>query len=188
MNKTRKPAVIFFSITTTLSMMLSLAAPVPAAASPSPQAGDGLSRDINSETGRVTLISPSDQKPMVATNALGVTSLSEVPNGDVAMALAERFAPEFGLQSAVGNLSEMRVTQADGGRKAVHYQQIYQGVPVLGGELIVNTDEQGDLYSINGEYMSVLFTDPIGKILVGVALVLQLAGFFWIRKIVNIEI
>ena len=46
----------------------------------------------------------------------------------------------------------------------------------------------GILYSINGEYMSVLFTDPIGKILVGVALVLQLAGFFWIRKIVNIEI
>jgi tight adherence protein B len=44
------------------------------------------------------------------------------------------------------------------------------------------------LYMINPEYMSVLFTDPIGKILVGVALVMQLAGFFWIRKIVNIEI
>jgi Flp pilus assembly protein TadB len=36
--------------------------------------------------------------------------------------------------------------------------------------------------------MIVLFTDPIGKVLVGVALILQLAGFFWIRKIVNIEI
>jgi tight adherence protein B len=46
----------------------------------------------------------------------------------------------------------------------------------------------GILYSINAEYMRVLFTDPIGKILVAVALVLQLAGFFWIRKIVNIEI
>jgi tight adherence protein B len=46
----------------------------------------------------------------------------------------------------------------------------------------------GLLYMINPEYMSVLFTDPIGKILVGVALVMQLAGFFWIRKIVNIEI
>jgi tight adherence protein B len=44
------------------------------------------------------------------------------------------------------------------------------------------------LYWINPEYMSVLFTDPIGKALVGVALVMQLAGFFWIRKIVNIEI
>jgi len=46
----------------------------------------------------------------------------------------------------------------------------------------------GILYMINAEYMVVLFTDPIGKVLVGVALILQLAGFFWIRKIVNIEI
>ena len=33
----------------------------------------------------------------------------------------------------------------------------------------------GILYTINPDYMSVLFTDPIGKILVGVALVMQLA-------------
>jgi tight adherence protein B len=46
----------------------------------------------------------------------------------------------------------------------------------------------GILYAINPEYMVVLFTDPIGKVLVGIALVMQLAGFFWIRKIVNIEI
>jgi tight adherence protein B len=46
----------------------------------------------------------------------------------------------------------------------------------------------GILYWINPEYMVVLFTDPIGKVLVAVALTLQLAGFFWIRKIVNIDI
>ena len=37
----------------------------------------------------------------------------------------------------------------DGSR--VRYQQNYQGIPVMGGELIVNTDENGDLYSMNGE-------------------------------------
>jgi tight adherence protein B len=46
----------------------------------------------------------------------------------------------------------------------------------------------GILYWINGEYMRVLFTDPIGKVLTVVAISLQLAGFFWIRKIVNIDI
>lgn len=46
----------------------------------------------------------------------------------------------------------------------------------------------GILYTINPEYMVILFVDPIGKALVALALVLQLAGFFWIRKIVNIEI
>jgi tight adherence protein B len=44
------------------------------------------------------------------------------------------------------------------------------------------------LYMINGQYMSILFTDPVGKILVGVALSMQLIGFLWIRKIIKIEI
>jgi tight adherence protein B len=44
------------------------------------------------------------------------------------------------------------------------------------------------LYMINGQYMSILFTDPIGKILVGAAISLQLLGFLWIRKIIKIEI
>jgi tight adherence protein B len=44
------------------------------------------------------------------------------------------------------------------------------------------------LYWLNPEYMAVLFRDPIGKMLTGIAISLQLAGFFWIRKIINIEI
>jgi Flp pilus assembly protein TadB len=36
--------------------------------------------------------------------------------------------------------------------------------------------------------MSILFTDPLGKILVGVAISMQLIGFIWIRKIIKIEI
>jgi tight adherence protein B len=44
------------------------------------------------------------------------------------------------------------------------------------------------LYTINAQYMSILFTDPIGKILVGVALTMQFIGFLWIRKIIKIEI
>lgn len=44
------------------------------------------------------------------------------------------------------------------------------------------------LYAINGKYMSILFTDPVGKILVGVALAMQLIGFIWIKKIIKIEI
>jgi len=44
------------------------------------------------------------------------------------------------------------------------------------------------LYMLNPEYMSILFTDPIGKILVTAAIVMQLLGFLWIRKIIRIEI
>ena len=44
------------------------------------------------------------------------------------------------------------------------------------------------LYMLNPSYMSILFTDPIGKLLILVAVSMQLVGFFWIRKIINIEI
>jgi tight adherence protein B len=44
------------------------------------------------------------------------------------------------------------------------------------------------LYALNGKYMSILFTDPVGKVLIGVAVSMQLIGFLWIRKIIKIEI
>ncbi|HXQ36435.1 MAG TPA: hypothetical protein VN843_20650, partial [Anaerolineales bacterium] len=44
----------------------------------------------------------------------------------------------------------------------VRYQQNHQGIPVMGGELIVNTNANGDLYSMNGEVSSdlSLSTEP----------------------------
>jgi tight adherence protein B len=44
------------------------------------------------------------------------------------------------------------------------------------------------IYSLNPPYIRLLFTDPVGKLLVLAAVVFQILGFLWIRKIVNIEI
>jgi len=44
------------------------------------------------------------------------------------------------------------------------------------------------IYSLNPPYIKLLFTDPLGKLLVIVAVIFQLIGFLWIRKIINIEI
>jgi tight adherence protein B len=44
------------------------------------------------------------------------------------------------------------------------------------------------IYSLNPPYVMLLFTDPLGKLMVILAVVFQLIGFLWIRKIVNIEI
>jgi tight adherence protein B len=44
------------------------------------------------------------------------------------------------------------------------------------------------IYSINPPYIRLLFTDPVGKLLVLMAVVFQIVGFLWIRKIVDIEI
>jgi len=44
------------------------------------------------------------------------------------------------------------------------------------------------VYSLNPSYIMLLFTDPMGKLMLITAVIFQLIGFLWIRKIVNIEI
>jgi len=36
--------------------------------------------------------------------------------------------------------------------------------------------------------MDLLFKEPMGKMMVGVAIVMQTVGFFWIRQVVKIEV
>ena len=44
------------------------------------------------------------------------------------------------------------------------------------------------IWMLNAEYMSILFTHPIGRLLIAGAFVLQVIGFLVIRRIVDIEI
>ncbi|HZE74618.1 MAG TPA: type II secretion system F family protein, partial [Gemmatimonadales bacterium] len=44
------------------------------------------------------------------------------------------------------------------------------------------------IYFINPPYMLLLFHHPMGKLMVGVAAVMQVIGYIWIRRIVDIEI
>jgi tight adherence protein B len=43
-------------------------------------------------------------------------------------------------------------------------------------------------YAINPEYIRVLFEHPLGRIMLAAAITLQIFGYLWIRKIVNIQI
>ncbi len=110
----------------------------------------GLRREVNPQTGRVSFLLPEGGDVLPAGQALSGMSLAE-RRGDPAMALAQRFGGEFGLNDPRRELVETRREEFRDGRLKVRYQQSYQGIPVMGGELIVHTNEQGDLYSINGE-------------------------------------
>lgn len=44
------------------------------------------------------------------------------------------------------------------------------------------------IFLVNPEYIMTLFRDPVGKMMVWAAAGLQMLGFFWIRRIVDIEI
>jgi bacillolysin len=115
----------------------------------SAQGKDGLKRQVNPQTGRVSFLGPESGGALPASQALGIASFARP--ADPALALAKRFGLEFGLKNPERDLTELRTHRSENGRKSVRYQQHYQGVPVMGGELIVNTDDNGDLYSMNGE-------------------------------------
>src|SRR5687768_1513597 len=143
MSKTRRSIQFIFSTIIILSLSLSVSQPQPASA----QGEDGIRRQVNAESGRVSFIGPESGRVLSASHALGTLAHP----ADPALALAKRFAPEFGLKNPERDLTEMKANHPGDGRMSVRYQQSYEGIPVLGGELIVKTNENGDLYSINGE-------------------------------------
>jgi Zn-dependent metalloprotease len=135
-----------FTIVVALTMLFSMIHPAVASA----QSGDGVKRQVNPQSGRVSFIGPENGRALSASRALGTFARPQDP----ARALADRFAPEFGLKDPARDLSEMKAVRSEDGRVTVRYQQEYNGIPVMGGELIVNTNERGDLYSMNGEVSS----------------------------------
>jgi Zn-dependent metalloprotease len=143
MSKLRRFIQVIYSSIIILTLGLSAIQPQ----SVSAQSGDGIKRQINAESGKISFIGPENGRSVSAARALGTFIRPQDP----ALELAKRFAPEFGLVNAEQNLSVKKSDELESGRLRVRYQQKYQGIPVMGGELIVNTNTNGDLYSINGE-------------------------------------
>jgi tight adherence protein B len=52
-------------------------------------------------------------------------------------------------------------------------------LPIVVGSVIL---------ALSPDYMLTLFREPIGRLMLGAAAVLQVTGYMWIRKITNIEI
>jgi tight adherence protein B len=44
------------------------------------------------------------------------------------------------------------------------------------------------VYQLNPDYLMTLFTDPLGKKMLGLAVVMQILGALCIRKIINIKV
>ncbi len=57
----------------------------------------------------------------------------------------------FGLQDQAKELAVERFKPLDRGREMVRFQQVYQGVPVFGGELIVHLDDAKNIVSVSGK-------------------------------------
>ena len=64
--------------------------------------------------------------------------------------ILQSYAPLFGITDPARELRLMKREDRPSGRAMARYQQLYQGLPVIGGELILNTAGTA-LLSVNGE-------------------------------------
>ncbi|MRS04733.1 hypothetical protein EG832_16175, partial [bacterium] len=102
----------------------------------------------SSETGKVTFIGSSDGNP-ISTSIMSFIPF--VGGNDSNSAALDLYAPMFGIDDYTSELSMESSVQADKDRTVSRYQQLYQGIPVMAGEITVNTSSSGGLYSMMGE-------------------------------------
>ncbi|MCR4407572.1 MAG: M4 family metallopeptidase [Anaerolineae bacterium] len=103
----------------------------------------------HAETGKVRFIGTSSDRPITQPAVLAASASPEV----AARGFLDTYGQLLGLTDQAQELAVMRSKTVDRGRSFVRFQQIYQSIPVLGGEVIVQLDANKDVISANGEVL-----------------------------------
>jgi len=124
---------------------------MPAAASVSPLQKDDVVIAYHSLTGMASFIGASTAgRPIREATALDKSATAE----EVALSFLAVEGSKFGIADARSDLSVLRKTQTDEfGTNTVRFQQTYQGIPVLAGEMIVLMDSDKNVFSASGEIL-----------------------------------
>ncbi|MFN8076070.1 MAG: Calx-beta domain-containing protein [Kineosporiaceae bacterium] len=118
--------------------------------------GTGAATFVAAEPGRAIRPSAqarSDAQPLARTRGAGVRERD-------ARAFLQDYGQAFGVTDPARDLTQRRTVDGADGGAAVRFQQLREGVPVLGGELVVTVDASGDTTSANGEVATSLQQVP----------------------------
>ncbi|MGH2657149.1 MAG: M4 family metallopeptidase, partial [Actinomycetota bacterium] len=127
-----------------------LAAVPPAGAGEPPgsqQVPPGVRVASHRETGEVRFMGSAPGRPIPRPTSVGASASSAA----IARAFLQRYGRAFGVRDQAKELRVMSTRPAPSGRSVVRFQQVHEGVPVLGGELVVNLDADGGVLSASGE-------------------------------------
>ena len=111
------------------------------------QTGGNLRVSYHASTGMVRFLGTDLDHPL----ARPAGARADAPPEVVARAFLASYGSLFGLHDQASNLALVSSRPADGGRDVVRFQQRIEGLPVLGGEWIVQLDGQGNVVSVSGE-------------------------------------
>ena len=68
--------------------------------------------------------------------------------------VANQFAPRFGIRNPAQQL-RVKKQKTENAKTYIRYDQLHQGLPVIGGELVANLNAQNQLMSMSGETTSI---------------------------------
>ncbi len=112
----------------------------------------------HTETGKVTFIGTDAGNPLFVAGV----SAANGPAGNADIIL-QRLAPDFGVRNVAQELAFTRDLVTADGRTTRRYQQMYRGIPVFGGALVMNTRADGGLLTMAGEISPDLNVDITPK-------------------------
>ena len=115
----------------------------------SQRAGSPVQVAFHAETGKVRFVGTDLEHPIPQPAPLLPGATPET----AARQFLAAYGSLFGLEDQAKELQMMEVQTADRGRVFVRLQQVSGGIPVLGGELIVQLSADKDVLSVNGEVL-----------------------------------
>jgi Zn-dependent metalloprotease len=124
------------------------------------QGGGEIRVAYHVETGRVRFIGtrPGSQLAQSLGSPPGTTPQT------ISWSFLAEYGPLFGLVDPHTELAPLRTSTQPGGRFSVRWQQRYAGVPVLGGELIVQLNADGAVTLASGEILPDLQLDTSPRV------------------------
>jgi bacillolysin len=124
---------------------------------PQPALLDTLRRQTDDQV-RISYHARTGKVRFIGTDAAHPISYPDAPSGAAPQADAARrflaaYGSLFGLSDQARQLSVERERQADRGRDFVRFQQVHDGIPVFGAQLIVQLDAARNVRSASGEIL-----------------------------------
>ena len=144
--KRPSPLYSLFALVVISTLLLGAAVPGPVAAGPSAQT-EGVRYGYSDATRALTFVGADPGQPIAVA---GVSGVSAMAAEDQALGIIDQYAGALGLSDPSEELRLEKVESFDN-RSMMRYQQVYQGIPVMGGDLILNTQGEGYLLSLSGE-------------------------------------
>ena len=111
--------------------------------------GDQGVQSYQELTGKINFVGTDGFHPI----QLPVASLGAATPEGAARGYLSECGSLFGLKDPAAELDVRRQYQTGDGRSVVRFQQNYQGIPVFGGELIVQLNSGNEIILVNGNIL-----------------------------------